>query len=134
MAYEIKKVVFDGIELLPDITETPFWAMADIDRALDYKKSERQLAGLYMAICKRENYFQINSPTAFGNPDYSFLSGVVSGFLQAMDAEEILVDDQIVICKTKTGRKMLILDKLTKPKGYYESLRDNRMALSEMGF
>ena len=49
--------------LLPDITETDIFT--------DYEKKSsdymRCLYWLYLALSKRENYYELNSPTAFGS-------------------------------------------------------------------
>ena len=134
MAPEIKKIVLDGIEFLPDITDTPLWAMLDPDRNMQSKKPDRQLAGLYAALRQRENYYQENTPTAFGDPQYSLYCGVVKGFLMAMEAEENDVAGQIVIRNSRNGKKLLVIDKPTRPASYFEDLRSNRELLRELGF
>lgn len=122
MFWKIKKDSLDGVDLLPDIVDTPLRALIDPDRNPNPKPTERQIAGLYNALQKRENYFQENSPTAYGNPEYSLYCGVVSGFLQAMDAYEHEVNEQIIIRK---GRKnLLVIDKIRRPTQFYEAQRE----------
>lgn len=128
MVWEIKKDSSDGVDLLPDIVDTPLWALIDPDHNPHPKPTERQIAGLYNALQKRENYFQENSPTAYGNPEYSLFCGVVSGFLQAMDAYEYEVGEQIIIRK---GRKnLLVIDKVRRPTQFYEAQREIREAIA----
>lgn len=134
MVPHINKIVFDGVEMLPDIIDTPLWEFFDIDRGANAKKSDRQLAGLYKALAARENYFQINVPTAFGNPDYSFLCGIVNGFLQAMDADEEITGEHIIIRRNQIQRKILVIDKLNRPRSYYESVKDNKETRRALGF
>lgn len=132
MVWKIEKTGLDGVELLPDIVDTPLWALYDPDRNPHLRPSERQLAGLYNALQKRENYFQENSPTAYGNPEYSLYCGVVSGFLQAMDAWESEEKGQIVIRRKQ--KKLLVVDKVMRPSWYYESRREIRETMEALGF
>lgn len=81
MLYIIHKYI-DGVELLPDITETPLWKDYD---SFDCTPQHRRICVLYQLLAKRENYYQFYSPTAYGNPDYSMYCGEVSGFLNALD-------------------------------------------------
>lgn len=81
--YKIEKIILDGLELLPDITYTHIWNDYDFTDANKCSKRVRLAAILYDAISKRENYYQINSPTMFGNPEYRYLCGLVNGILQA---------------------------------------------------
>ena len=76
----------------------------------------------YSAILKRENYFQFNSPTAFGNPQFNYYSGIVAGILQASGYEEFVVDNQIII--KKGNRKVLIIDKVKRSQHYYDSCKE----------
>lgn len=128
MMWEIKKNSFDGVDLLPDIVDTPLWPLIDPDRNPYPKPTERQIAGLYNALQKRENYFQEHSPTAYGNPEYSLYCGVVSGFLQAMDAHEHDVGKQIIIRKGR--KKLLVIDKVQRPTWYYEAQKEIREAMA----
>lgn len=131
MATIINKIAFEDIELLPDIVDTPLWNNINPERIYNPKKSDRQIAYLYSAICKRENYYQEHTPTAFGNPQYSFCSGVVTGILQAMEATEDIEDNKIVIRKNRNI--LLIVDKLKKPASYYEVQKENRKLLNDLG-
>lgn len=63
--------------LLPHIAETDIFS--------DYEKNPsdymRCLYWLYVALSKRDNYYEINSPTAFGDPEYTRYVGMVTGIL-----------------------------------------------------
>ena len=133
MVWKVKKVKEDGIEYLPDVTDSPLWPVLNPDVNYHCKKSDRQIAGLYSALRERENYFQYYRPTAFGNPDYSRLCGIVTGFLLAMEAEEVLEGEYIVIRKQVSQKKLLVVDKLTRPQGYYQSCKENRELWRDLG-
>ena len=114
----INKILIDGIEYLPDITNTEIFD--------EWEKSEnkeiRLIAGLYKALSERENYFQNNTPTAFGNPEYSLLCGIVSGFLQGSELEMDEDDNHFIV---KRGKKtVLIVDKIKRCSGYYEAKKE----------
>ena len=96
MLYIIHKINFDNREILPDVVDTPLWEKFD---SMDCTPQHRRICILYRLISQRDNYFQTNTPTPFGNPEYSLYSGRVDGFLQAMDWSEKFVNDQIVIYK-----------------------------------
>lgn len=124
MLYIIHKIKFDDIELLPDITDTPLWDKYD---SLDCTQQHKRISVLYQLICKRDNYFQTNTPTPFGNPEYSLYQGQVVGFLQAMEWCEKIINDQIVIYKdNQKETPVLIVDKLKRPDSYFKSMIDNR--------
>lgn len=59
--------------ILPDVTTTKIFD--------DYEKNPsdrmRCIYCLYLALSKRENYYQFNNPTAFGNPEYANYTGTV---------------------------------------------------------
>lgn len=126
MVYEIKKYSDGEVEFLPDVVDTPLWELIDPDKISQTKKSYRQIARLYEAIANRENYFQEYSPTAFGNPDYERLAGIVNGILMAMEASETEVDGQIVVRIERTGKKILVVDKIKRHESYYEAERENK--------
>ncbi len=87
---------------------------------LEYGNEEdQQLQHLYMfasMLEKELNYFNMNSSTAFGNPDFSFYQGQVRGWLAAMqwECEERTTDNGILLVyKTQKGRTVM---KVEKPK------------------
>jgi hypothetical protein len=128
MAWHIHKEYDGSVEMLPDVTQTPLWEPYEQSNC---PKSHRQLVKLYDALSRRENYFQFNTPTAFGNPEYSQLVGEVHGILLAMEVDERHRDDKIIIFK-ENGRVLLTVDKPQKPKSYYEELQDIRRTLNAL--
>lgn len=117
--YRIAKKTMDELELLPDIVDTPIW---DDYNNIECNKTTRLIANLYKAISERENYFQLNSPTAFGNPQYNFYCGVVHGFLVGSELEEEVKDNEIHI--KKNNRTILVVDKIKRSRAYYESVKE----------
>jgi len=126
--YRVEKILSGDLELLPDLVDTPIWA--DYDE-FSCKRSVKTVACLYSAIEKRENYYQFNTPSAFGDSMYSYYCGVVQGILLASEMEEDNKDDQIVIRKGK--KRILVIDKVKRPGGYYESVRENSEVWRELG-
>ena len=118
--YRISKIIEYEVELLPDVVETAIWK--DFNDGCCSKRIEF-LFCLYIAIAKRENYFQLNSPTAFGNSEYNYLCGLVAGLLQASGYEEVKVEDQIIVKNSK--RKVLVIDKVKRPQAYYDNCKEN---------
>lgn len=104
--------------LLPDITDTEIFKDYENNQS-DYM---RCIYFLYIALSKRENYYQLYSPTAFGNTEYARLDGFVCGILQATGWEEIQDESSIII--KRNNRKILILQKLSKPQSYYEDKKE----------
>lgn len=91
----------------------------------------------FITICaanqRRRNgdYYEINSPTAFGDPEYTRYVGMITGILMVTGWEEILTEDQIII-KNKR-RKILVVDRIKRSDSFYkekaeinELLRDLR--------
>lgn len=112
--------------LLPDITDTEIFKDYENNQS-DYM---RCIYFLYIALSKRENYYQLYSPTAFGNTEYARLDGFVCGILQATGWEEIQDESYIII--KRNNRKILILQKLTKPQSYYEDKKEIAKILNEI--
>lgn len=129
--YRIEKIISGDTELLPDIVDTPIWNKHDIFNNSKVSKRVQLLAALYKAIEQRENYYQLNLPTAFGDPQYRYYCGVVVGFLQGMELEETVEDEKIVI--KGSNRKIMIIDKVKRPKSYHDSLKEINDMLNELG-
>lgn len=125
----VKKVVIDGIEFLPDIVYTDMFK--EWERASYYPKGTKEIrlvAGFYSALARRENYFQENTPTAFGNPEYSLLEGIVQGFLQG---SEMTMDEDNEHFIVKRGKQtVLIVDKIVRNPAFYIARRENEEVLS----
>ena len=119
MSFYIPKVTIDGIDYLPDIGETELCQCLEIGRPT---KSIELVIKLYMAVADRENYYQNNDPTAFGNPEYSVRSGIVTGIGIAANISEEARDGRIVF--RKGNRIILEVDKVSKPESYYEANRE----------
>ena len=131
MTYIINKIIDDdGIEYLPDITETPIWE--DYDDISKVSTNIRFAAILYQAIQKRENYYQFNTPTPFGNPQYSGYCGRVAGILEAIEWTEHIENDKIVIYTSHSRLKKLIIDKVNKPKSYHETKREINAIMKDL--
>lgn len=100
--------------LLPDITETDIFS--------DYEKNPsdymRCLYWLYVALSKRENYYEINSSTAFGDPEYTRYVGMITGILMVTGWEEIVTEDQVIIKNKK--RKILVVDRIKRSESFYK--------------
>ena len=111
---------------LPDITDTEIFKDYENNQS-DYM---RCIYFLYIALSKRENYYQLYSPTAFGNTEYARLDGFVCGILQATGWEEIQDESYIII--KRNNRKILILQKLSKPQSYYEDKKEIAKILNEI--
>ncbi len=125
MKYEVHKCYDDEIEYLPDLVDTPIWKDFDVPCP---PKSVRDVAMLYDALSDRENYYQFHSPTAFGDPQYSFAQGRVIGVLQGTGIEETAKQDRRVYRK---GRKIvLVVDKIALRRSYYEERKELRETLA----
>ena len=112
--------------LLPDITDTEIFKDYENNQS-DYM---RCIYFLYIALSKRENYYQLYYQTAFGNTEYARLDGFVCGILQATGWEEIQDESYIII--KRNNRKILILQKLSKPQSYYEDKKEIAKILNEI--
>lgn len=126
--YKVSKIIVDGLELLPDFIDTPIWE--DFNEGNCDRRVKMALA-LYQAVLKRENYFQLNSPTAFGNPEYNYCCGLVNGFLQAIDGEEERGDKNIIFRSNK--KILLMVDAVKRPKSYYVSRSENNETMRSLG-
>lgn len=127
----IKKEMCGDIEMLPDLVDTPLWQAISPEYCLNPTTRDRQIAGLYRAIADRENYFQENTPTAFGNPEYNLRMGIVRGYMQALELEEAVENEQIVI--RKNGRKILVVDKIKRSIAYYRDMAEIRALRKDFG-
>lgn len=67
---------------------------------------------VYKAIADRENYFQFNEPTAFGNPTYNRLDGILYGLLMGYGLD--IMEEQEEIRVYTQGHKLIM--KIQRPK------------------
>ena len=125
MKYEVRKCVDGEIEYLPDFLDTPIWE--DYDE-LDCSPSVRLVAVLYRAVAERENYYQFNTPTAFGDPRYQYAVGKVFGVMEAAEITETRENGKIVYRKGR--RVILVVDEIRLHESYYEAKRDIRKTLA----
>lgn len=74
-------------------------------------------------ICEVLNYFQENSPDAFGNAPYARLEGYMYGYIHGakMDLER----EKNYWTVKKGNRKILVIEVPKKPQSYYDDLKDN---------
>lgn len=119
MSFYIQKVTIDGIDHLPDIGETELCQYLEMGTPT---KNIELVIKLYMAVADRENYYQNNDPTAFGNPDYSVKSGIVTGIGIAANISEETRNGRIVF--RRGNRIILEVDKVNRPENYYEANRE----------
>lgn len=109
----LKKVVLeDGYEYLDPVE------LIDEVNDPDFK-----MFSLGKPICDVLNYFQENSPDAFGNAPYKELCGYMRGYIHGSKMELEQGDDLWIVRKGK--RKILAVEVPKKPQSYYDDLRDN---------
>jgi hypothetical protein len=107
-----------GDEILPDYTETKLCVN-------DFNTTKRQekMIMLYNAIARMENYWYFNTPTAFGNPEYSMYNGFVKGMICGLGWDFKETDDEIFI---STGKTLLMkIQKPKKPDAYLITQKEN---------
>lgn len=104
------------VELLPDYTETELFV------EMGTPSQERRMV-VYKALSEMLNYYQLNSPTAYGNPEYSRLSGYLDGLLYAYQLDLGFVDG-VACIQTRKGTVLLKCDVPRKPKTYFEEMKE----------
>ena len=125
MKYEVKRCIDGEIEYLPDLLDTPIWE--DYDEIV-CSPSVRLVAELYRAIAERENYYQFNTPTAFGDPQYQFAVGRAFGVMATAEITETKENGKLVFRKGR--RVILVVDEIHLHESYYEAKRDIRKTLA----
>lgn len=73
-------------------------------------------------ICDVLNYFQENTPDAFGNAPYARLCGYMDGYIHGCKMELEKGKDVWIVRKGK--RKILCIEVPQKPQSYYDDLRE----------
>ena len=126
---EIKCITDDfGNEFLPYFADTILFSEAN---AFDMTKRQEQIIMLYDAITKEQNYWYLNKPTAFGNPDYSMYQGIVRGMIAGMGFDYQEKDGWLII---KSGKRTIMkVQKPKKSKAYWDAKRDSAEVLRELG-
>lgn len=130
-----KEIDSSGIEILPFVENTPIIEKCDI---FQLKPGTQKYIAfiLYQAIQKRENYYQENTPPAFGDPEYARHASYVAGFLDGCgmkETKEQTPEGELIVIK-KGKRRFLVIDKVKKPRSYYNAVRDNHEILKSLGF
>ena len=69
------------------------------------------------------NYYQNNSPDAFGNAPYARLEGFLGGYISGAKMELERGKDLWIVRKGK--RKILAVEVPKKPQSYYDDMKDN---------
>lgn len=85
---------------------------------------------LARCICDVLNYYQENTPDAFGNAPYARLCGYMEGFINGGEMELERGKDLWIVRKGK--RKILAVEVPTKPQGYYEAIKDNAKTIRQV--
>lgn len=126
---EIKCVSDGAVECLPLLEETSLFR-----EWCDVKEGSREwkLMMIYQALEKVENYFQFNSPTAFGNPDHRYMEGYLAGVTQGFGWEVDETEKGWIVIRA--GRKKLLrVQRPQKPETYKDELKDIRETLRAFG-
>lgn len=132
---QIKKVIGeDSVQRLPDVIDTPIFDKYQKNefKSTQAAKTAKMLYLVYMALSKRENYYQDNTPTAFGNPEYNYLCGVFVGLCQAYSLTEYREDDKIII-KKSDDFPLMVVDKIERTNYYHACVRDNAYTRRQLG-
>jgi hypothetical protein len=74
-------------------------------------------------ICDVLNYFQENTPDAFGNAPYKALDGYMRGYLNGSKLDLIKEDNWWVVKKGK--RTVIKIEVPKKPSSYYQELQES---------
>ena len=74
-------------------------------------------------ICEVLNYYQENTPDAFGNAPYARLDGFMTGYFAGKEMEVERGKDFWIVKKGK--RKIFAVEVPRKPQSYYEAVKDN---------
>jgi hypothetical protein len=127
---EIKCLTDDaGNEYLPDWTETELYS-EECDCGNISKRQEHMIM-LYNSIVKAENYWYCNTPTAFGNPEYSMYAGIVRGMICGLDWDYQEINQQIII---KSGKRtIMVIQKPKKSQAYFTAAKSNSEIMQELG-
>ncbi len=112
-----------------ELDELPFIDATDVFKyASENTKEGLSLYQFALIIEKYFNYWNTNSPTAFGNPDYNHLEGEFIGYIKAKEFEKIETKTEVVLCKG--NRKVWVIDKIEKPQHYYDCEKENIKTLN----
>lgn len=96
----------------------------DID--IGYKDCLIDKSGIYFLwnkLVDYATYWELNSPTVNGNPDYERLSSFIQGFLVAKNWNMKEEPTKITI-KNKRNQILIEMTKRTIPQSYYDGIKD----------
>ena len=127
MAYIVHKFVDGEVEYLPNVAETEFFSEVEMESS----RSLRLLCALYKAVEERENYYQVNTPTAFGDPEYKLAYGIAHGIMIGAEIEERERDGKLFYYKGK--KLILVVEKPKLHRSHYEALAENAKLLEAIG-
>ena len=100
-------------ELLPPLDATCIFQNGYDDLTGKYRSSQlRHIALLYQAVANRENYYADHTPTAFGDPEYTRLCGIVDGICLVAGIQETISTEKITL--SKGGKVLLTVDLLAQ--------------------
>lgn len=119
------------------MVDTPIWINYESAQWGEVSRSKLRaaelLVSLYRAVTDRDNYYQNgNTPTAFGDPNYSYKCGILHGILIGAGIQESEENGKRIF--RRGNRTILVVDILTRPHGYYDALKDNRVTRRALGF
>ena len=87
---------------------------------------------IYSAVSDCYNYFQYNSSTAFGNPDYSYKLGYMCGILSGYSCNSEEIDNKLYV-RTNNGKTILIVELPIKRDRYFSEIKDINKTLRSLG-
>lgn len=122
---EIKTENIDDIEYLSDPS-----ILIDTDITM-IKGVQLRNFNVYKAIQEVENYYQVNTPTAFEDPDYRQKQGFMLGLLTAYELNIDYIEDVIEVSTIK-GTKIMRIQKPLKPDSYYDDIKDIRETINNI--
>ena len=96
----------------------------------EFDRKTEEYYALAKCVADVLNYYQENTPDAFGNATYARLDGFMNGFIFGRKCELIQEKEYWDIVK---GKKIIMrIEVPKKPKSYYEAVRENRETLRKV--
>lgn len=105
---------------------------SDIFKTMDENDLKARKAYEFLHLIEQElNYFNKHTSTAFGNPDLSYIHGMVQGYCTAKDWTYSTKDNEIRI---KKGRKFLfVIERPCIPSWELDARRELAAAYKSIG-
>lgn len=99
-----------------------------------YKDTIVDSKGLYFLwnkLVDYASYWELNSPTVNGNPDYERLSSFIQGYLVAKnwDMEE---EPTKIIIRNKRNQFLIKMTKHPLPQSYYDTIKDINKTINNL--